>query len=456
MIVVEEGSFPWRVFRTRRKKENPIIMFIRRFGAIAVAMHVAWLLSASAAAQEEIRSPRLRALAAELEAGKRKAVDAFWSEMAEQTTPLLEAIEGDPKHALMTLLWRGDVDTAKVLVVGGITQGHPLDNTMANLPGSDVWYRTYWTRRDLRATYRFSPNDPLVLVPMDDAEAVRKQRANYRRDPLNPNRHMGSLVELPDAPSQPWIVVNPEAPKGETTAEQAFASAVLGNERKVGVYVPPGYEAKGAAYPMLTVFDHSTYTTVIPTPRILNNLIHAGKIPPVVAVFVGNAPGMRNTELPCNENFARFLATELMPWVRERYNVSTDPSRNVIAGSSFGGLAASFVAFRYPELFGNVLSQSGSYWWSPTTNTTFLAHEVEGEWLTRQYAAAAPKSIRFFIEVGLNEFGAPSMVIVNRHFRDVLTAKGYEVVKYDEFNGGHEVLNWRGSFADGLVALMGE
>jgi enterochelin esterase-like enzyme len=30
------------------------------------------------------------------------------------------------------------------------------------------------------------------------------------------------------------------------------------------------------------------------------------------------------------------------------------------------------------------------------------------------------------------------------------------IVRYDEFNGGHEILNWRGSFADALIALVGE
>jgi len=38
--------------------------------------------------------------------------------------------------------------------------------------------------------------------------------------------------------------------------------------------------------------------------------------------------------------------------------------------------------------------------------------------------------------------------------RDVLLAKGYEV-HYDEFYGGHDFLSWRGSLADGLIALMG-
>ncbi|HIA47062.1 MAG TPA: hypothetical protein EYN96_03625 [Candidatus Hydrogenedentes bacterium] len=82
--------------------------------------------------------------------------------------------------------------------------------------------------------------------------------------------------------------------------------------------------------------------------------------------------------------------------------------------------------------------------------------QVEGEWLTRQYAKAESKPIRFFIESGMNEGGSPSMVTTNRHFRDVLLAKGNEIVKYDEFNGGHHYLNWRGSLADGLIALIGK
>jgi len=44
---------------------------------------------------------------------------------------------------------------------------------------------------------------------------------------------------------------------------------------------------------------------------------------------------------------------------------------------------------------------------------------------------------------------------VNRHMRDVLQAKGYSV-HYREFNGGHEYLNWRGTLADALLALVGK
>jgi enterochelin esterase-like enzyme len=63
--------------------------------------------------------------------------------------------------------------------------------------------------------------------------------------------------------------------------------------------------------------------------------------------------------------------------------------------------------------------------------------------------------VRFYVEVGRFEQGAVNnMVLENRRFRDVLEAKGHEVT-YSEYLGGHDYCCWRGSIADGLIAMLG-
>jgi enterochelin esterase-like enzyme len=73
--------------------------------------------------------------------------------------------------------------------------------------------------------------------------------------------------------------------------------------------------------------------------------------------------------------------------------------------------------------------------------------------LIEQYAARPKLSLRFYMEVGKFESGS-LQVATNRHFRDVLRLKGYPV-SYSEFYGGHDYLCWRGSLAEGLIALVG-
>jgi enterochelin esterase family protein len=66
--------------------------------------------------------------------------------------------------------------------------------------------------------------------------------------------------------------------------------------------------------------------------------------------------------------------------------------------------------------------------------------------------------IRFYLDGGSLELDRSgqggSILIPNRAFRDVLLSKGYEV-HYQQFQGAHDYLSWRGTLADGLILLMG-
>ena len=408
-------------------------------------------------------SPRLSALQKELEAGNVIALENFWQEVGKQGAPLIESITNDDGYSLITFLWRAREATKNVGVFGGIAGIELSYNRMTRLRDTDIWFRTYRARNDARFAYKLSVNDPLDSPnqPRPGDERIKELRsATLRADPLNPRGVMGaSIVELPGAPPQPWSVKHTDVPAGSVEWKK-LKSARLNNERNIGIYLPPGYQPKNQPYGLLIVFDGDFYFSDFPLPTILDNLQAKKLLAPFVAVAVNNPTDTsRNVELPCNDDFAEFLAKELIPWVRQNYQVTTDPQRTIAVGASYGGLAASFAAFRHPEIFGNVISQSGAYWWKPDFQNP--KNDGESEWLTGRFVTSPRLPVHFYLDVGLLERTSgglqgdgPSMVVANRHLRDVLRAKGY-VVHYREFYGGHEYLNWRGMLPDALLSLAG-
>jgi enterochelin esterase family protein len=261
-----------------------------------------------------------------------------------------------------------------------------------------------------------------------------------------------SLAELPAAPPQPWLAQRPGVPAGRVELHR-LRDRRRGEERRVWVYTPPDSPARAGGPPagVLLLFDGWLYRHLVPTPTILDNLLAAGAVPPLVAVLVDTPQATRSRDLRCEPRFADFVVEECLPWVRERYRVAAGPATTVVGGASYGGLAAGYLALRHPEVFGGMLAQSGSFYWP--------AGDDEYEWLARQLAARPRLPLRFALDVGRFDttprpVDCPTILLANRHLRDVLRAKGYPV-HYAEFAGGHDHLCWRGTLADALVALAG-
>lgn len=302
------------------------------------------------------------------------------------------------------------------------------------------WVRSYEIPEGARLAYWFSTE----MLPTSTDQLVS--------DPLNPSTHLypgdeelpdsngfvASMVELPGAREMRWSTAG-EAASGEVDAERV-SSEVLGNERRVWTYRPADYDP-ARRYPLIVCFDGYAYTcdAYVPLPTVLDNLIAAGRIPPVVAVLPDSLDGeTRARELALDEPFVEFVAEELLPWARSRLSIEPEPTRTVVAGSSLGGLAAAFCGLRRPDLFGLVLSQSGAY--------QFV--EFGGPAL---FAVEERVPLRFYLDVGLFE---RRQLQANLHMRDVLLAKGYDV-DYRTFPGGHDYFWWRETIADGLISLLG-
>jgi len=424
-----------------------------------------------------VSSPRIERLRRDIEGGDAGALDAFLQAVAADDAPLVEGIAGENHEVLVTFVWLGEPDTATVRVCNDDMLGAtPADGAMARLGETDLWHKTYRLPADLRFEYVFAPDDPELAG--HKYESWQAKAANRHLDPFNEKRYLipddgehpewddffgpwsswvkreQSLAELPGAPPQPWVVERPDVPKGRVDKHR-LESRILGNSRVVYVYTPHGYEAQTEAAGLLVLSDAWMYRTIIPTPTILDNLIAERSIPPLVAVLVDHPTlDERMEELsfePQGPAFLSFITVELLRWLHERYRVATDPARSIVGGASNGGDTAARIAFGRPDLFGGVLSQSGTYGRSPS-------NDPEPESFARQVAASALLPIRFYLDAGSMETdpGKSGISILqgNRHLRDVLQAKGHKI-RHVEFSGGHQPMCWQGTMGNALIWLTG-
>lgn len=392
-------------------------------------------------------SPRIAALAKELSGGE--TTDGFWMQMEKDGTPLIERMEDGSFVA--TFLWRGAEKNVRLF-------GAPSGNheNLDRLGNSDVWYKSFIVPGETRLSYQLAPDVP--DLPGNARERRVAILSTAQEDPLNkrpwpadgPDKYnRDSILELPDAPAEHFLGEQGHA-KG-TLKKLVVKSEALGNEREITIYTPAGFDPDNAN--LVFLFDAQQMLTQIPVPQILDNMIAAGAIGPTVAVLIAN-PGAdaRARELPGNPVFAEFMAKQLLPLVLEETGLNHDPQRTALGGASYGGLASMTIALQYPDLFGNVLSMSGSFWWSPQgtprDRQEYVAHLV---------AEGADPKIRIFMSAGLFEAdsskGVGSILDTNRHLRNILLAKNGRVT-YREYAGGHDFLIWRSVLVDGLIDLF--
>lgn len=390
----------------------------------------------------EPESPALKALAETVAAGG--STDAFWQAQTRQGTPMVEPV--DASHKRVTFLWRGAREN--VFLLGSPAGEH---DPLFRLGKSDVWFRSYVVPADTVMQYKLAPDVPFIGgSPRDRRRAIL---VSAQADPLNPNVfgeqkadrwNRSSLLDL--TPTRYCSAQAAAQPLGQgTLSRQKFASPLLGNTREVMIYKPRG--AQPARW-TLVLFDGQVYQDEYHFANVLDGLIARHHLPPVNVVFIDSLDhARRGKELPPNPDFADFMAHELLPWLRGQ-GIAMQRQKTVLAGSSYGGIASSWVALRYPRLFGNVLSLSGSYWWAPKG-------EAPG-WLTRQYQQSSQYPVRFWLQAGRFEMAGPGggNYPGTLAFEAVLRAKGYRV-SFHPSSSGHDYAAWCEALIHGMRDFTG-
>ncbi len=225
-----------------------------------------------------------------------------------------------------------------------------------------------------------------------------------------------------------------------------FESETLRNQRTIWIQ-PSKREPEG----VLVFLDGEYYLAHIRAAPIVSELQDEGTIPPMAVAYVSCIDNdIRWTESFCNEDFAKCVAEELLPWLESRFAPAAE-GENILAGLSLTGLSAAHTALLYPNAFPRVLCQSGSFWWN-------------NNWLTKNLPSETTRNQKFRITVGNEEtredvdhgkglIQRDSQTASNEQMRDALSAKGHDV-SYSAFQGDHNIASWRDDLPESLRALF--
>ncbi len=223
-------------------------------------------------------------------------LNRFWGVTAART-PLIEPAPGGEK--VVTFLWQDANADEVILFANRLTDERNLaDSLMKRVPGTDIWHLSYRMRPDWRASYSFTPRHPGLLWPWTEGDqiAIRRALDQGRPDPRNPARHRNragawqSIVELPDAPAQPWLARREHVARGTVTQHEGP------DGRPVSVYQPP--DAGTGALPVVIVLDGEVWTGTQDIATTIDNLLADDQLrPPLLVMPHSGGRDRRWTEL---------------------------------------------------------------------------------------------------------------------------------------------------------------
>ncbi len=244
-------------------------------------------------------------------------------------------------------------------------------------------------------------------------------------------------------PDDPASVGQAGVPKGEILKFTFDKSAVYpGTWREYWVYVPAQYQPDK---PACVYVNQDGIQWKAPT--VFDNLIHQGKMPVTIGVFV--TPGRvraaqsdkaldrynRSFEYDgLGDAYARFILDELLPEVEKQktadgraIRLSKSGNDRAIGGSSSGAVCAFTAAWERPDAFSRVFSAIGTY--------VGLRGADRYSTLVRK---TEPKPVRIFLQDGANDLNiyAGDWWKANEAMERALTFSGYEV-QHVWGEGGH-------------------
>jgi len=254
-----------------------------------------------------------------------------------------------------------------------------------------------------------------------------------------------------------------------------FESKIFHDKRMLRVLVPANYFSPHNAhrsYPVLYLQDGQNLFDEATSPQgerhvdeTIEHLVGGFKIPPMFVVGIDNAGDQRAAEYlaypdPLNQQvseqnalgkeYARFVTTEVMPFIEKRYRISRGALNTGIGGSGYGADIALYTALKDPTLFGHVLLESPLL-------------RIGDRQLIKDAEKSSLLPRKIYVGIGTKEGNDPSqsplMVDDVRQLEAVLVKKGMGATRLRvaiEEGGQDNEAAWSRRLPDALLFLYGQ
>jgi len=339
-------------------------------------------------------------------------VDSFMTEQKPNGFPVTS-------DTIAYFVYRGKVASA-IEVTGDYTQWSPNGDSMVNVPATDLYYVARRFEPDARIDYKFIKDGEWILDPAN---------ANIVRSGFGQN----SELAMP-------MYIRPASIRFDSTTAHGrissftFNSSYTADSRKISVYLPPNYDSTSGRYPSLYVHDGPDYLSNALMANVIDNLIGAKQIRPLIAIFIpSGADRAGEYRLEKIRTFSSLMVKELVPFIDSLYRTNARPAERGTMGSSDGGHISLYLGVNYPDTFGLVGAQSSSI-------TDLIFGPIRDG---RKFP------VKFYLDVGTYDISTNNfrLLQLNRKLRDLLVHKGYSIT-YAEYHEGHSWGNWRAHISD--------
>lgn len=241
------------------------------------------------------------------------------------------------------------------------------------------------------------------------------------------------------------------------TVSKIWYPSSLGYDRRMSVYTPYGYEQNTKKkYPVLYLLhggggDENEWLNLGRAAQIMDNLIAAGKVNPMIVVMPNGHIGMtaapgENSHGYADAKTSRFSARtnpnayeatfmDVVNFIDKTYRTIPDRKHRAICGLSMGGGHTAVISANYPDKFGYVglFSAAVRSYPNDSPRTTEMTKDFDQK-LEKMFSYKP----FYWVAIGDEDF----LYEANKEFRAKLDEKGYDYI-YVESDCGHVWKNWR-------------